>query len=299
MRTVKFSLTRYLKLISISFVGMILFFSMVMASTAATAFTIPLKRSICCETPSNFGAWYENMSFKTANGLTLSGWYIPSKNGAAVILIHAYYGDRRQSLPVAEMLSKHGFGVLMYDQRASGESEGWTRSFGWLDVADVSQAAEWVNARPDVIPGKIGGYGCSMGAAIALAGSVKTPSIAALALDAPSPLHWRENLPGFSLQNPLSLPVSLGVFGLVALRSGSLPPTTTVDAIRAYTPRPILFISTGQSDERQRISSYYALADEPKQHWNIPSATHCGGTAYFAAYEQHLVNFFTTTLLKK
>ena len=35
--------------------------------------------------PARLGADYENVSFTTLDGLTLRGWYVPSKNHAAVI----------------------------------------------------------------------------------------------------------------------------------------------------------------------------------------------------------------------
>ncbi len=291
LRTISF----YLKIIATTTFVTVLSLIFLSAALMAIAVSIPLKFKICCETPARFGATYEPVSFNTADGLRLSGWYIPPSNNAVIILIHSYYADRRQTLPVAEMLHAQGYGLLMYDQRASGESEGNTRSLGWRDIQDVSAAANWlVERQPDV---KIGAYGCSMGAAIALAGSVAVPSIHAVALDAPSPLQWYENLPQFSLRDPLSLPVLALYYPIVMLRAGSLPPTSTTQAIQDFGNHPILFISTGQDTEFFRINTYFEAASGPKDHWNIPDSTHCAGPAARPLeYQQHLLQFFNSSL---
>jgi fermentation-respiration switch protein FrsA (DUF1100 family) len=235
------------------------------------------------------------MGFTTADGLTLSGWYIPPKNGAVIILIHSYHSDRRQPLPVAEMLYKHGYGLLIYDQRASGESEGSTRSLGTLDVPDVQEAARWLAKRQKDL--KIGAYGCSMGAAIAIAGAVGVPAIRALAVDAPAQLLWNEKLPPFSLRDPFSQPIMALYYQFMLLRVQALPATSTGEAVKNYGSRPILFISTGQSAELSAMNTYFKAARGPKEYWNIPDANHCDGpNSHPEEYQQHLVNFFNSAL---
>lgn len=285
----------YLKLLVIT--GLVTISSLIFLSAASLAFavSVPLKSNICCETPAGFGANYENISFQTWDGLKLSGWYIPPRNNTVIILIHSYYTDRRQTLPVAEMLYKNGYGLLMYDQRASGESQGQVRSLGWRDIPDLAAATRWLDERQNNL--KIAAYGCSAGAAIALAGAVDLPSIRAVALDAPSPLQWYENLPEFNPSDPLRLPVLALYYPLVMLRAGTIPPTSTIRAVQAYGPRPILFISSGQDSEFTRVSAYTKLASGPKEHWNIPDTTHCAGPlTHPKEYQQHLLDFFNSAL---
>lgn len=288
----------YIKFLAITIVVTVFSIIFLAAFLMATAFTIPLNSTVCCEAPARFGAEYESIHFSTADGLTLSGWYIPPRNGAVVILVHSYYGDRRQTLPVAEMLHKHGYGLLMYDQRASGESEGDSRSLGWRDIPDLKEAAAWLEKQPETQ--KIGAYGCSMGGAISLAGAVGVPSISAVAADAPSPLQWYENIPPFSLSDPLSLPIMTLYYPLVMLRARAVPPTSTVEAVQNYGLRPLLLISTGESGEFSRVNSYFDAAVGPKTHWNIPNSSHCAApSTHPQEYEQHLVEFFDTTLLNQ
>ncbi len=256
--------------------------------------TVPLRGAVCClDLP------HEAMHFQTADGLKLTGWYIPPKNGAVIILLHTYYGNRLHSLSVARLLVRRGYGVLMYDQRASGESEGDVRSLGWLDIADVSKAAGWLQTRPAVT--QIGAYGCSMGGAIALAAAAQNPSIAAVVADAPSFLTFDESrLESNPADWSFGLPVSAFYYSFVALRAGTLPPISTHQALRAIAPRPLLLISSGQAGERQRVDGFFTIAGEPKSHWHIPEAGHCGGASLHPdEYEQHLVDFFDQSFFNR
>ena len=51
-----------------------------------------------------------------------AGWYRPSRNGAAVLLVHGGGGDRSGPLRHARMLARHGDGVLLYDAPTSTSS---------------------------------------------------------------------------------------------------------------------------------------------------------------------------------
>jgi len=68
----------------------------------------------------DLGAAYEDVSFTTSDGLELRGWYIPSRNRAAVIAFPGRSGPQRP----ARLLARHGYGVLLFDRRGEGESEG-------------------------------------------------------------------------------------------------------------------------------------------------------------------------------
>jgi hypothetical protein len=53
----------------------------------------------------------------------------PSENGASVLMISGGGGNRRSALFHAEMLVGHGYGVLVYDPRRSGNSAGTVNSY--------------------------------------------------------------------------------------------------------------------------------------------------------------------------
>ena len=77
-------------------------------------------------------AGYESVEFDAADGLKLSGWYAPSRNGAAVVLVHGGGGNRTGPLDHAQLLRRHGYGVLLYDSRGRGESDGTPDAWGPL-----------------------------------------------------------------------------------------------------------------------------------------------------------------------
>ena len=70
------------------------------------------------------GLAYEDVTFSTADGVALSGWYVPSRNGAAVVLLHGAGSTRSAVLPHTVVLADDGFGVLLYDARGHGRSQG-------------------------------------------------------------------------------------------------------------------------------------------------------------------------------
>ena len=100
----------------------------------------------------NLGAPYEDVQFTTSDGFLLKGWYVPSKNRAAVISFPGRSGTRLQ----ARMLARHGYGVLLFDRRGEGESEGDWNVFGWQGERDLHAAVAFLQGRPDVDPERSG-----------------------------------------------------------------------------------------------------------------------------------------------
>ena len=49
----------------------------------------PARFAVCCVSPADLDLPYEDVTFRTSDGLILSGWYIPSQNGTAIIAAHA------------------------------------------------------------------------------------------------------------------------------------------------------------------------------------------------------------------
>ena len=91
----------------------------------------------------SLGTPYEDVAFTTSDGLA-QGWYVPSKNRAAVISFPGRKGPQRQ----ARMLARHGYGVLLFDRRGEGESEGDPNAFGWAGERDLHAAVAFLRAVP-------------------------------------------------------------------------------------------------------------------------------------------------------
>ena len=116
---------------------------------------------------------HQTVTFPAADGTKLGGWYIPSKNRAAVIVVHGGGGDRTGSLRHARLLSSLGYGVLLYDSRGRGTSEGDPNAQGWTWQDDVSGAIAFVRGRRDVDPDRIGALGLSTGADVLIEAAAK------------------------------------------------------------------------------------------------------------------------------
>lgn len=251
----------------------------------------------CCITPADLGFDYEDVTLTSSDGVTLSGWYIPSHNQAAVMLIHGYGGNRLEMIWRADMLARHGYGVLLYDQRGSGESGGEVRSYGWADVNDVAAALEFLQNRDDVDPERIGILGFSVGGQVALRAAAQMKEIKAVAADGPSMAVSRDVFPLVSLEERLNaFTIQIGD-KILAWRTGVPAPSGVAEVIGDISPRPILLISTGQDYEQRQAQHYYSLAAEPKALWNIPETGHGGGPkARPQEYEDKLVTFFDQAL---
>ena len=120
------------------------------------------------------GVAHENISFTTSDGLRLQGWYIPSRNGAAVVDFPGRLGTQT----AARVLARHGYGVLLFDRRGEGRSEGGGNLLGWGGDKDIIAAVDWLKKRPDVDPRRIGGIGFSVGGELLLEAAAKDPEIA-------------------------------------------------------------------------------------------------------------------------
>jgi hypothetical protein len=82
------------------------------------------------------GAPHEDVTLTTSDGLRLRGWYVASRNGAAVIAFPGRSGPQRP----ARMLARHGYGVLLFDRRGEGERDGDPNALGWAGDRDLDAA---------------------------------------------------------------------------------------------------------------------------------------------------------------
>lgn len=262
----------------------------------------PAHAEVCCITPADLGFDYEDVTLVAEDGVTLAGWYIPSQNGAAVILLHGYGANRMEMIWRAGMLAEYGYGVLLYDERASGESTGDVRSLGWADVADVPVALAFLQGRDDVDPARIGILGFSVGGQIALCATAENDRIRAVVAEEPG-FATTQDLPALT-----SLPERWIVFnyrlGFQGLewRTGVHAPAGVVAGLDRIAPRPILFIAAGPQEEPGYwlVRHFYDSAGEPKAWWHVPEAGHGQIPALGPQeYKERIVTFFDEALLSQ
>ena len=73
------------------------------------------------------------------------------------------------------MLARHGYGVLLFDRRGEGESEGDPNAFGWQGERDIHAAVAFLQRRSDVDPARIGGIGLSVGGEMMIEAAAESP----------------------------------------------------------------------------------------------------------------------------
>jgi uncharacterized protein len=76
----------------------------------------------------NLGAPKVPVTMSTSSGLRLHGWYVPSRNGAAVAVMHGTGSNRLGVADHARLLARSGYGVLIFDLHGHGESNGRSTS---------------------------------------------------------------------------------------------------------------------------------------------------------------------------
>ena len=254
----------------------------------------PKRLPVCCRTPSDVGLAYEDVAIETSDGLTLRGWYIPSQNRAAVIVTHGAYGNRVGHLDQAAALAERGFGVLLLDLRAHGDSDGSTITFAGTDIL---AAAAYLQARADVDPQRIGAMGLSLGGGAVLQAAARSPAIRAVVADGPGPGAYRDWPDPESLLDWLYVPFDW-VWFKVLEREGVVAPEATLDVIARIAPHPILIIAGAKPRLEQFARDYFEAAGEPKEMWAIPEAVHAQTwAARPEEYAGRIIRFFEAALL--
>jgi fermentation-respiration switch protein FrsA (DUF1100 family) len=250
------------------------------------------------DVPADLPFKVEEITFLSEDGLRMAGWFVPSQNGATIILLHPYGGNRLSMRWHAEQLVGAGYGVLMYDERASGESEGTYRSYGWEDPRDVGGALAFLRDRQEVNMEKVGIAGCSIGAQIALQSAVPYPELGAVWADGPSSVRAAD-MP--SPENPLMALFKFGNYiadWTYEVKLDLKAPPPMIEIIGQIAPRPILLVGGGRpldfvGSEEGNVRKYANYAGENAQVWIIPEAVHCDGPdVQPEAYSQKMIAFF-------
>jgi dienelactone hydrolase len=198
------------------------------------------------------------------------------------------------------MLARHGYGVLLFDRRGEGESEGDPNSWGWGGGKDIEAAIAFLQRRPDVDPGRIGGIGLSVGGELMLETAAETDALKAVVSEGAGARVLSEDMdqdmPG--LQKALGAPLAVIKTASIAVFANESPPANLRDLVGKIAPRPLFLIAAPNSPHGENLNTgYFAAANEPKTLWEIPESRHVGGLAARPAeYERRVVGFFDRAL---
>lgn len=235
-----------------------------------------------------------DVSFETKDGVTLRGWFVPPKNGVVVVLVHGLGGNRASLLPDAEVMVRHGYGIMLYDSRAHGESGGDVATWGSTEAKDIADTARFVRSHSG--GARVVLLGFSVGASAVTRAAADDPEVAAVILYATWPslraeMAYKSRRGGW-LGTQLTL-LAMWVYG------------SDIDQIRPeldmvrIAPRPVLMLSGGVDSDTPpwAMDRMFAVTSLPKQFWREPEVGHGG---YLQAepleYERRVIGFLDRLL---
>jgi alpha-beta hydrolase superfamily lysophospholipase len=238
---------------------------------------------------------YEEISLRTADGLKLSGWWLPCSGSRRVVVgLAGHRSLKSDLLGIGSGLWRAGNNVLIFDWRSRGQSDVAQHSLAYYELRDAEAAVAYALERvPDA---RLGLIGYSMGASVAILLAAQSAQVRAVVADSPftgiaevvAHNATRRRLPA-----RLVVPMADALTGWrYGYRFGAVRP---VEVIQAISPRPLLLIHGGADTliPSSHAHELFAAAREPKELWIVDGIEHCG--AYFtdrAGYVRRVAQFF-------
>ena len=195
------------------------------------------------------------------DGRKLSAWYVPSRNGAAVLLSHGSGGSRGRIPAHVRMLARHGYGVLALDNPGNGESDGHSNGLGDNAQPAIAAGLDYLARRPDVDPKRIAGFGLSLGGEVLLDAASHDRRLAAVVSDgATRPMDGDKANPKGAVE---------GALGWLTMRSvraisGMKTSPSLLPMMPKIAPRPVLLVAGGGFPDEIPASRLYR--DGGRQH---------------------------------
>lgn len=278
--------------------------SYVTKNEAHRLITAPLDdtRELPDETPAEYGLPYEDVTV-ISDGLKLVGWFIPSENGAVIIMQHGYKSTRDELLNEAQMLHRHGYGALITSIRAHDYSEGEMITFGMYEVDDLEAWYQYLIARDDIDPDRIGMLGNSFGGMLAIQYTARNENIKAVVA------HSAFSSLNDTVATSVEFFTDLPAFPFAPMIVFWAERETGLDAdeadaklwIAEISPRPIFILQGGADvvispESGQRL---FDAAGEPKEFWYDPALGHVDfDSEYPVEFERRVTEFFDAYLLE-
>lgn len=209
----------------------------------------------------------EDVSFTTAAGFKLHGWFVPARGASAehpaLAVLHVHGNAGNVSFHTQfDFLAEHGISVLTFDYRGFGRSQpGSISRAGYLD--DARAAWDYLLSRPDVDPTRCTIIGSSIGATFASELAATTPEATGLALASPF-ASWRR-----------IAHTHVPLVGPLLVRSGLDPE----DSVRRLGRRPLLIVH-GELDDivpiahGRRVLDAATASGVPATMLRVPAAGH-------------------------
>lgn len=214
-----------------------------------------------------------DVTFVTRDGLHLAGWYAPGRNGEAIVLAGGWAAKRSELLPEAKLLHDAGFGVLLFDWRAHGSSDGTLSTWGDRERDDLRAALDFAAAQADVTRHLLGVFGFSMGGAVAALVTPNDERVRAVALAGTYPALDETTRKDLDHWGALSGWPAVETLRLEGVHVDEVRP---IDRLCSIAPRPLLLVD-GDADETRvdhQSERMEAAACGPHAQHLVPGAHH-------------------------
>jgi dipeptidyl aminopeptidase/acylaminoacyl peptidase len=263
--------------------------------------THPPRPSLGSSTPADRGLEYHDVEFPASDGVRLSGWYIPARNRAAVVVLHGSGSTRTAVLGQAAVLARHGYGVLLFDARGMGRSGGRAMNRGWYGDRDVIGALDFLEGQPGVDSARLGALGESMGGEEAIGAMAADERLRAVVAEGAtnrvaSDLSWLSD--DYGVRGYVQEGLNHVADALTNVLTPASPPRTLRAAVRVAAPRPVLLITAGRvADERLAARHIAAASPSSVSTWDVRDASHTGGLRTATTeWERRVAGFFDDAL---
>ncbi len=244
---------------------------------------------------SALGIAHEEVRIAMRDGRRLSAWYVPSRNGAAVLLSHGSGGSRGRVAAHVRMLARHGYGVLALDNPGNGESDGHSNGLGDNAQPGLAAGLDYLARRPDVDPERIAGFGLSLGGEVLLEAASRDRRLAAVVSDGAT-----RPMDADAVMHPGTLERAVGWLTTQSVRaiSGMKTSPSLIAMMPRIAPRPVLLVAGGGFPAEIGASRLYrAAGGRTVELWELPDTGHTAGLrTHPAAYERRTVGFLDRAL---
>lgn len=129
-------------------------------------------------TPEDVGLDFEDVTFRTQDGVALNGWYVAADEASFTVLFcHGNAGNIMHRLDTVSLFHSLGLNCFVFDYRGYGRSEGRPTEVG--TYRDARAAYDWLTQSKGVGADQIVLFGRSLGGSIAahLAGQVDARAV--------------------------------------------------------------------------------------------------------------------------
>ena len=252
--------------------------------------------------PTDAGIPFEPITVEVDDTLKLDCWLVKAAHPArgTIIYLHGVGDCKIDGIRFARLMHEHDYNIFLYDSRCHGNSGGKFCTYGFYEKFDLTLIINYLFSRDDLTIGKIGLFGTSMGAAVALQAASIDKRIAAVVAEnsfatlrtifddyqkriIKLPFHFLRNL------------VIKRSEVLAAFKAREVSPLDSISGLHI----PILLVC-GTADhliDSRYTMGLYEKANQPKELFAIDGAKHndtwkIGGVAY----EARLVQFFDRRL---